>query len=380
MKQAFILCLLAIGFCACSRDDIPHPNSIEQTILVYMAGENSLSSNAQSNLSSIVAGARNASIGKANLLVYIDIKQSLPKLYQIAENKSGVVDTVLVKTYDEQNSADGDIMRGVITEVFDNYPAPEKGLFLWSHGTAWLPSNLSNYLRSFGQDGTNHMEITELKEALLEGFDYIVFDACYMASVEVAYELRDKADYLIGSSVEILAEGFPYTLTIPTLLSSASLEERLESACESFYNYYATHSGSEAYRTGNISLIKTSGLVDLASACRKVLGDTYMDERMIDPSTYGLNLQALEYLTAPYSYSFLYDFTEYVSVLESGTSLDLSDVVLYKQTTPTAFFDEPNQTKPIHTYSGMSIYVPQVRNPKLNEWYRRLEWYQAVYE
>jgi len=222
------------------------------------------------------------------------------------------------------------------------------------------------------------MEINELKEALPNGLDYIIFDACYMASVEVVYELKEKSKYIIGSSVEILADGFPYWLTIPDLLSDKSLEERLTASCESFFNYY--NSQSDYYQTGNISLVKTAGLNNLAASCRSLFSGNYIEEKMVDPSEYGLKLQALEYLTSPFGYSFLYDFDSYMSLFDKTSTIDLSSVVMYKNTTVAAYFDAPRTAKPINTYSGLSIYVPQVKNPKMNEWYRRLDWYKAVYE
>lgn len=374
LLSAFLFLALVLTGCS-DDDDTPKVITPTKTILVYMAGENSLSSYTFSNLESIIEGAKKAKIEDCNLLVYSDARSSVPKLYKIEKNKSGVVDSVLVNTFDEQNSADIKVMNEVITDAFSKYPAEEKGLFLWSHGTAWLPSNLDSHLRSFGQDGTDHMEITELREALPNDMDYIIFDACYMSSVEVVYELRDKANYILGSSTEIMAEGFPYTLTIPELLADNTLENRLINTATSFHNHYNAQSG--ANQTGNVSLIKTSELDALASACRTIFAGRYTEEQMIDPSKYGLDLQALEYLTSPFQYSLLYDMKDYITALDADVD---TKAVSYKATTPNSYFAIPNRSMPINTYSGLSIYVPQKRNPKLNEWYKQLDWYKAVYE
>lgn len=62
-------------------------------------------------------------------------------------------------------------------------------------------------LRSFGQDESNWMEIDELAEALPDHvFDFIMFDACYMASTESSLCFRDKADYILASPTEVLGE------------------------------------------------------------------------------------------------------------------------------------------------------------------------------
>ena len=48
------------------------------------------------------------------------------------------------------------------------------------------------------------MNIEDLKSVLQKAphFDFIMFDACFMQSVEVAYELRDYCDYYIGFPAE----------------------------------------------------------------------------------------------------------------------------------------------------------------------------------
>lgn len=51
------------------------------------------------------------------------------------------------------------------------------------------------------------MNIPDFREALSSAFPkplkFILFDSCNMQSVEVAYELRDCAEYFIGSPTEI---------------------------------------------------------------------------------------------------------------------------------------------------------------------------------
>ena len=39
---------------------------------------------------------------------------------------------------------------------------------------------------------------------------FIMFDDCYMSSMEVAYDLKDVTDYIIASTSEVMAYGMPY--------------------------------------------------------------------------------------------------------------------------------------------------------------------------
>lgn len=82
------------------------------------------------------------------------------------------------------------------------------------------------------------MNISDLHEALSVAphFDFMLFDACYMQSVEVIYQLRDRTDYFIGSPTEIPGPGAPYEAVVPALFSQDKPEINI---AESYYTVYA---------------------------------------------------------------------------------------------------------------------------------------------
>ena len=59
-------------------------------------------------------------------------------------------------------------------------------------------------------DDGNQMFLGDFANALPAGIkpDYILFENCFMAGIEVAYALKDKARRLLVSSAEILSPGF----------------------------------------------------------------------------------------------------------------------------------------------------------------------------
>ena len=69
-------------------------------------------------------------------------------------------------------------------------------------------------------------------------FDYILFDACLMSQVEVAYELRNAADYLILSPAEVMSAGFPYFKMTKHLLSVDNTEQNVINVAKDFIDYY----------------------------------------------------------------------------------------------------------------------------------------------
>ena len=360
-------------FWGCTND-VPDPVAPTRTVLVYMAADNELSYYSYKNIESIVQGTSASALNGGNLLIYVDAKNAAPQLLQIKVKSDGKIQKLSVKDYPEQNSADPSVMREVFDKVIADYPADSYGLVLWSHGTAWLPYNVKPMLRSFGQDESNWMEIDELEEALPDHvFDFIMFDACYMASTEVAYALRDKADYILASPTEVLGEGFPYKLIIGNFFTETA---DLQQIAESFYNYY--NQQTDEYQSASVSLIATEQLDNLAAICREIV----IGKENTIATLPIQELQQLEYLG--YTYHALYDFDDFISRLATETQYTnylsiLNKVVLYKRTTPNATYSYGRQLF-INKFSGLSIYVPQDGLATLNDWYKGMEWYRAVYE
>lgn len=90
-----------------------------------------------------------------------------------------------------------------------------------TRGSGWLPEDIQYdaTTRSFGLDNsdeksnetTNEMDILELSEVFNgHHFELLLMDACFMGSIEFAYELRKSFDTLILSPSEVLATSFPY--------------------------------------------------------------------------------------------------------------------------------------------------------------------------
>lgn len=360
-------------FWGCTND-VPDPVAPTRTVLIYMAADNSLSSYSYDNIESIVQGTSASALNGGNLLIYVDAKNAAPQLLQIKVKSDGKIQKLSVEDYPEQNSADPSVMRGVFDKVIGDYPADSYGLVLWSHGTAWLPYNVQPMLRSFGQDESNWMEIDELAEALPDHvFDFIMFDACYMASTEVAYALRDKADYILASPTEVLGEGFPYKLIIGNFFTETA---GLQQIAETFYNYY-NQKEKIIEQSASVSLIATEQLDNLAAICREIV----IGKENAIAALPIQELQQLEYLG--YTYHALYDFDDFISRLATETQYTnylsiLNKVVLYKQTTPNATYFKGQLV--INQFSGLSIYVPQNGLATLNDWYKGMEWYRAVYE
>lgn len=202
-----VMLLSLLALVSCQKDEpAPSPSSYKRTVLVYIAADNNLSSFALQDLAEMEEGMAQVPDGTLHLLVYIDTGSS-PRLVELKKQNGQVVEDV-VRTYDDRNSVGVDETREVFDAVFTNpdFQAESYGLIYWSHADGWIPYGQAS-TRWVGQDktdGDHRMNISELV-SVLEGaphLDFLMFDACFMSSVEVAYELRGFTDYYIGSPTE----------------------------------------------------------------------------------------------------------------------------------------------------------------------------------
>lgn len=383
-KISFTIVFALLGLWACNPTEPPVPGQ-GRTVLIYMAADNSLDHYAETNLKYIARGMRG--VGE-RVLVYVDRMYDVPRMLEIRGGETPLIDTL--KTYPEENSASPETLRRVLDEMRTSYPSGSYGLILWSHGMGWLPENYSFPSRQmrrmewdlgiptkwFGQDlrrgengGNEHMEIDCLAEGLAGHFDFILFDACFMSSIEVLYELRDKADYFIVSPAEIVADGFPYDKIMPYLYGG---EDDLKRVCREYFEYYNNlNSSFYGANSGTIALVKSEELDALA----EIVGESIGRGEDISSSVwrYPLSNSSLP--------DVFYDLGDYIRVIgtdeqQARFQEQLERTVISKWAT-SEFFGKP---VPYDRFSGLSVYIPQPRWQSMNEIYSHLSWYRTVYK
>ena len=230
-------CALLLSACHKEKDD-PTPTPPEadrRTVLVYVAGENSLNKYFAEEITEMCEGSK--SIGaNDHLLVYVDIADATRKPYLMEVTKG---DTVTIHQYTEDLLAsDPDVMLEVIRRAFETRPAQSYGLVLWGHASGWIiktdtvAHSMMARRPAYGVDnGENKttntgtwMNIPTLAKVLSRAgypLRFIFADCCNFQCAEVAYELRHTADYIIGSPAEIPGKGAPYNTVVPTMFSQS---------------------------------------------------------------------------------------------------------------------------------------------------------------
>jgi len=379
IKNIVAFCILSLFIVACSKDDNNSSEAVDRTVLVYMAADNSLSENVAANVDSMASGyAKSANVG--NLIVYLDNKYEVPVLIEFVKDKRGIVTQKTVKTYPEQNSCSPTVMSNVLSDVISLYPSVSNsyGLILWSHGTGWLPSPANSKATTtkwFGQDDSNYMDISDLVSALntVPHFDFILFDACFMGGVEVAYALRNNADYLIASPTEILEFGFPYgDIITPIFAEGQPDHQKIASLFYDHYNALASYNQS-----ASVGVVKCDELESLAAETNKLI-TTHVDQ-LNNISTSGI-----QYLEC-YSPHEFYDFGGFIESFTTeeeriGFEVQLNKTVLYKASTPkilSVLSSSYYELIPISNFCGINTYIPQNNTSSLNTSYKSYEWYTA---
>jgi len=132
-------------------------------------------------------------------------------------------DSENLQELDSVNSGDGQTLLNFIRFVKNRYPAERYALILWDHGGGWRTS-----IKGIGVDSSSQndlIEIPELANALSQSgvhFSIIGMDACRMATIEVAYEIRAYGDVMIASQIDTWYS-FPYQRFLQSLVQNPTM-------------------------------------------------------------------------------------------------------------------------------------------------------------
>ena len=378
LKIHILSLLFLFLFSACESDE-PYTDEIPvsrfRSVLVYLGVDNNFHAEAQQKIEQLRSNWHKNTDG--NLLVYADAGSN-PVLIHIyhSELRGNVADTLTIYPATE-NSANPETLTRTLKRMQSDFPANSYGLVVLSHGTGWVPAEMSLPslgLRSIVLDrGTdepnNYMELPDFADAIPYKLDFIVFDACFMASVEVAYELKDKTNYIVASPTEVLAPGFVYSSMMQHLFRP---QADLTAVAREFYEYYNQQSGS--FRSATVSVIKMAALETLTDFTKEVITASGKGEELANTvQTFGYKNQKI--------YFDLGDYLQKLS-LERNDELQtiLDQSVIYKAHTPSYYSDGTSALQTINAFSGLSVYIPQAVYPAANEYYERLKWTKRVME
>lgn len=234
------------------------------------------------------------------------------------------------------------------------------------------------------------IETTDLADAMADAglhTEYILFDACYMSSVEVAYELKDVTHYLIASPTEVISYGFPYITMGKHLLGTPNYKGIADSFISFYSSYYLPY--------GTVAVTDCTQLDALAAIAQQI--NAAAEEPTNAASAKQINAAAEEPTntatsgkSAPngvqimdgYNPTLFYDLGHLMSLKNAGTVLtaafaeQLDKTVPYKGHTDQYFTALKDAPVDIKHYSGLNT-----SQGSLNRMADRLSetaWYKAT--
>ena len=427
---AAALVMTAAFGCDKNRHNTEEPESADRRVLLfYECAFNDIGSYMRRNMEDQQKGLPAGHIpGKYGdvLLVYSRIAENghtpvnsyLRRIYKTSKGK--VISDTLKVFGKETIAASPSTLSAVLTLVKEKFPANKGyGMVFSSHGSGWLPAGyyyspsrfeddhkgevgtsrqgiaaqsvgqprlpvpegdlpdtdpFYGMTRSIGQDyikGSyygHEMSVSEFADAIPYHLDYLLFDMCFSGGVEVAYGLKDKADYLGLSPAEVLGDGmFDYTKITSFLLDRTTPD--LEGLLKDSFGMYDKQNG--VYRSATINLVRTDGLDNLARVCSDLFRE-YSDTLSNAPTHL---IQGYFRNDRHYFFDLMDTFRKCISNEEELRAVNdaIDRCVVYREATPQflATFD-------ITEYSGFSIYLPCAGTPLLDSYYKKEPWNKAT--
>ena len=376
-----------------------------QTVLMYMIADNNLWSLQRENINMAKEAVAAGLPEGVRVLVYYDGKvtysQRKTTLSEIVRRNGEAVENVLID-YGTQDSTDPAVMQIVLQDAARFAPADTYGITMAAHGSGWCPPELVDIssqrmpglsssaiehdlrrpghalTRAFGPHGDHYMTVEALAKGLAgSSLDYVVFDACFMSSVETLYALRDVAPYIVASPAEIMGQGMPYQEILPILTNTKKiyrLEDRLAAVVNSFVSYYE----GEAYPSAALVAVRTDKLPALAEAVKAVY------EVAAEPTVDAI--QPLESLWGPHAF---FDLEDYMyNVTETGDATAQAAFESFGRALDEAIVQESHTPRIYSAFGGyfdaervcgISSYIPREELPVTREAWLATEWARYVY-
>ncbi len=151
------------------------------------------------------------------------------------------------------------------------YPADDYALVLWDHGGGWRSAGAGSrdccWDDTSGGDYLANNEVRFALEGIAPNIDLLGFDACLMAMIETAYEVRGEASIFVGSEDTEPWDGWPYDTILPNLMAQPTMDAASLGAliADRYYQSYGTGQWVTQSATDLSALVAPGGLADSVS-------------------------------------------------------------------------------------------------------------------
>lgn len=419
---------------SCSNGDSPDGPDVPvtpvgQTVFMFFPWSNSLLSDFRRTVEDMQTVVAQRSMKDERIMVFMATSEREAVLFEL-KKQNGRCLTDTLRRYSDRPFTSRQWLTSLFSEVMTLAPASRYGMVVGCHGLAWVPvQGQRNARKRLGSqerieednlykeeridkegDDLMHFEVqgpvttrfiggtypetqietTDLADAMADaGFhtEYILFDACYMSSVEVAYELKDVTHYLIASPTEVLSYGFPYITMGKHLLGTPNYK----GIVDSFISFYSSYN----LPYGTVAVTDCTQLDALAAIAQQINAaateqinvaaaepTNAASEGKLNTARSGKNVPNGVQIMDGYSPTLFYDLGHLMSLKDAGTVLtaafaeQLGKTVPYKGHTSQYFTALKDAPVDIKHYSGLNT-----SQGSLNHMADRLSetaWYKAT--
>lgn len=414
---------------SCSNGDSPDGPDVPvtpvgQTVFMFFPWSNSLLSDFRRTVEDMQTVVAERSMKNERIMVFMATSEHEAVLFEL-KKQNGRCLTDTLRRYSDRPFTSRQWLTSLFSEIMTLAPASRYGMVVGCHGLAWVPvqgqrnarkrlgsqekideeDNLykkeridkegePNDLMHFEVQGPvttrfiggtypeTQIETTDLADAMADaGFhtEYILFDACYMSSVEVAYELKDVTHYLIASPTEVLSYGFPYITMGKHLLGTPNYK----GIVDSFISFYSSYN----LPYGTVAVTDCTQLDALAAIAQQINAaaaepTNAASKGKLNTARSGKNVPNGVQIMDGYSPTLFYDLGHLMSLKDAGTVLtaafaeQIDKTVPYKGHTGQYFTTLKDAPVDIKHYSGLNT-----SQGSLNHMADRLSetaWYKAT--
>jgi hypothetical protein len=296
------------------------------TVMVYMAGDNSLDPEGAQDLKEM---KKVGSSDKLSIIAQFDRASGhVARRYYLT--RGGIVTGDAVASLGAVNTGDPKALFDFITWGVTTYPADHFLLVLWNHGQGWDDTDIYanerfRSLRRLAAGPVRHalfrtqvrcalenakndhaaraillddnakdfLDNLEMKKVLADTaqllgrkLDILGMDACLMSMAEVGYQINGSADYTVGSEQTEPGEGWPYTTILKALAHNPAMTPRdlstliVDKYLASYTSHVedgVTYSACDLAKSGSLA----TAVAGLTRALKASLGNTAARQRIM---------------------------------------------------------------------------------------------------
>ena len=335
LKQLFLV-MVTVGFChqalAKSKNHkapvVLDPPMKEWTFLTYLNGHNNLDPFGKANIISMEKVGSNSQV---NIVVQW-ASSKYPKTRRLLVEKSKDSSKVTSRIVEELPRVDMGDYHSLIEFIrwaHENYPAKHYFINVWNHGNGWKTKQISAEDISYDDFSGHKISTEELGLAMNEAaaiighkVDIYGSDACLMAGLEVASEMKHSVEYFVGSEELEPGEGWPYQQFLEPWLRQPDMEAKQVAQLLSSEYTKAYSGGVYGNQDVTFSAFDLNKLAAVEASTRQLSEDLLrLEDKQLD------SVRVVSTRSQSFFYSDYVDFGDFLSRLSKDKNLSLQSVL-----------------------------------------------------